>query len=66
MYGGEEKRGAYRVLVGKSGGDKLLRRLRNSWEEYIIMDFYEIAWDDVDWISLAEDRNKWRAFVSTI
>jgi len=38
-----ERRGAYRVLVGKPGGEKPLRRPRGSWEDNIIMDFYEIT-----------------------
>jgi hypothetical protein len=59
-----EKRIAYRILVGKPEGKKLLRRPRRRWVEYIKIDLREIGWDDVDWIDLAQDRGQWRALVN--
>jgi hypothetical protein len=43
-----------------------LRIIRNINTELIGMDLREIGWDDVDWIDLAQDRDQWRALVSTV
>ena len=51
-----DRRGAYRVLVEKPEGKKRLVRLRHRWEYNINMDI-----DEVDWIGLAQDRDRWRA-----
>jgi hypothetical protein len=61
-----EKRNAYRILVGTPEGKRQLVRSRRRWEDNIKMDLGEIAWDGVDWIDLAKDRNQWRALVSTV
>jgi hypothetical protein len=53
-----EKRNAYRVLVGKSEGNRLLGRPRLGWEDNIKMDLKEIVWGGMDWIHLAEDRDQ--------
>jgi len=48
---------AYRVLVEKPQGKRPLRRPRHRWlEDKIRMDLWEIGWEDVDWIYLAQDR----------
>jgi hypothetical protein len=60
-----EKRNAYRLLVGKPVG-KRLGRPRHRWVDNIRMDLGEVGWSDVDWIGLAEDRNKWRALVNSV
>jgi hypothetical protein len=60
-----ERRGACRVLVGKPEGKKPLKRLRLRWKDNIKMDLKEIGWDCLNWIALAEDRDKWQAFVNT-
>jgi hypothetical protein len=52
-----EKRGAYRVSVGKADGRKPLGKLRYRWEDNIKMDFREVGWG-VDWIHLAQDRDR--------
>jgi hypothetical protein len=62
----EEKRNAYRILVGKPGGKSPLGRPRRSWVDNIKMDLREIGWDGVDWIDLAQDRDQWRALVNTV
>jgi hypothetical protein len=56
-----EKRNAYRLLVGKPDGKRPLGRPRRWWVDNIRMDLGEVGWSDVDWIVLAQDRNRWRA-----
>jgi hypothetical protein len=58
-----EKRNAYKLLVGKPEGKRPLRRHRRRWVDNIKMDLLEIGWGGVDWIGLAQDRDKWRALV---
>jgi hypothetical protein len=53
-----EKRNAYRLLVGKAEGKRPLGRPRRRWVENIRMDLGEVGWGDVDWIGLAQDRNR--------
>jgi hypothetical protein len=57
-----EKRNAYRLLVGKPEGKRPLApgRPRPRWVDNIGMDLGELGWGDVDWIGLAQDRNRWR------
>jgi hypothetical protein len=61
-----EKRNAYRLLVGKPEGKRLLGRPRRRWVDNIMMDLGEVRWGDVDWIGLAKDRNRWRALVNWV
>jgi hypothetical protein len=61
-----EKRNGYRLLVGKPEGKRSLGRPRCRWVDNIRMDFEEVGWGDVDWIGLAQDRNRWRAPVNMI
>jgi hypothetical protein len=61
-----EKRNAYRLLVGKPEGKRPLRRPRRRWVHDIRMDLLEIGWGGVDWIGLAQDRDKWRALVNSV
>jgi hypothetical protein len=63
---GKKKRNAYRLLVGKPEGKKPIVRQRRRWVDNIKMDLGEMGWGDVDWIGLAQDRNKWRAFVNLV
>jgi hypothetical protein len=56
---------AYRILVGKSEGKRPLGRQRHRWVDNIKMDLREIGCDGMDWIDLAQDRDKWRALVNT-
>jgi hypothetical protein len=60
-----ERRGAYRVLVGKPEGRRPLGRPRRRWEDNIKMDLRE-GWEGADWIDLAQDRDRWRALVYTV
>jgi hypothetical protein len=57
-----EMNGAYKILVGKPEGRRPLGRPRSRWEDNIMMDLREIGFGDVDWIHLAQDRDRWRAF----
>ena len=54
----EERRGVYRVLVGKSDEKRPLGRPRRRWEENIKKNLKEMGWGDMDWIHLAQDRDK--------
>jgi hypothetical protein len=58
-----EKRGAYRILVGRPEGRRPLGRPRHRWEDNINMDLEEVGWGVMDWIELAQDRDRWRALV---
>ena len=59
-------RGVHRVLVGRPEGKRPLRRPRRRWEDNIKMDLQEVGGDCEDWMELAEDRDRWRALVSTV
>jgi hypothetical protein len=61
-----ERRGAYRVLVGKPEGRRPLGRPRRRWENNIKMYLREVEWGGVDWIDLAQDRGRRRALVYTV
>jgi hypothetical protein len=61
-----EGRCAYRVLVGRPERRRPLGRPRRRWEDNIKMDLQEVGWGGMDWIDLAEDRDRWRAVVSTV
>jgi hypothetical protein len=61
-----EKRNAHRSLVGKPEGKRPLGRPRRRWVDNIQMDLLEIGWGSVDWIALAQDRDKWRALVNAV
>ena len=59
-------RGVHRVLVRKSEGKRPLGRPRRRWEENIKMDLQEVEGGCGDWMELAQDRDRWRALVSTV
>jgi hypothetical protein len=61
-----ERRGAYRALVGKPEGRRPLGRSRHRWEDNIKMDLRDVGCGGVDWIDLAQDRDRWRALVCTV
>ena len=63
-YGAVRK--VYRVSVGKPEGKRPLGRSRRRWEDNIKMDLREVGCDPGEWISLAEDRVQWRAYVSAV
>jgi len=61
-----EERGVYRVLVGKQVGRRPLGRLRHRWADNIRMDLQEVGCVHMDWIGLAQDRDRWRTLVSAV
>jgi hypothetical protein len=61
-----EKGNAYRLLVGKPEGRRPLGRPRRRWLDNIMMDLVELRWGDVDWIDLAQDRDRWRTLVNSV
>jgi hypothetical protein len=61
-----EKRKAYRLLVGMPEGKRLLGRRRRRLANNIVMDIGEVGWADVDWIDLAQGRNRWRAVMNSV
>ena len=64
-YHTEDKR-VYRVLVGKPEGRKPLGRPKRRWVDNIRMDLQEVVCGYMDWIGLAQDRDRWRTFVSAV
>jgi len=63
---GGKSRGAYRVLVGKPWGKRPLGRTRRRWDDNIEMDLQEVVCGDMDWIELAQDRDRWWAVVNAV
>jgi hypothetical protein len=61
-----EKRGAYRILVGRPEGRRLLGRPRRRWEDNIKVYLQEVGCGRMDWIELAQDRDRWWAFVNAV
>jgi hypothetical protein len=61
-----ERRGVYRVLVGKPEGKRPLGRPRRRWEDHIKMDFQEVGCGGMDWVGLAQDRDRWWVVVYVV
>jgi hypothetical protein len=61
-----KKMNVRRLLVGKPEGRRPLGRPRRRWLENIRIDIVEVRWGDVDWIGLAQDRDRWRALVDSV
>jgi len=61
-----EERGVYRVLVGKPEGKRPLGRPRRRWVDNIRMNLQEVGCGYMDWIALAQDRDRWRTLVSAV
>ena len=62
----EERRGVYRVLVGRLEGKRPLGRPRRRCEDNIKIDLQELGYGGVDWIELAQDRDRWWALVYAV
>ena len=61
-----DRRGVYMVLVGKPEGKRPLGRHRCRWEDNIKMDLQEMGCGGVNWMELAQDRDRWRALVNAV
>jgi hypothetical protein len=61
-----ERRGVYRVLVGKPEGKRHHGRPRRRWEDNMKMDLQEVVCGGMDWIDLAQDRERWQAVVNAV
>jgi len=61
-----EERVVYRVLVGKAGGKRPLGRPRRRCVDNIRMDLQEVGCEYMDWVGLAQDRDRWRTLVSAV
>jgi hypothetical protein len=61
-----EEMGEFNILVGRPEGRKPLGKPRQRWEDNITMDLRELGFGDVDWIHLAQDRDRWRALVNMV
>jgi len=61
-----EGRGVYRFLVGKTEGNRPLGRPRRRWDVNIKMDLQEVGCGGMDWIELAQDKDRWRVFVNAL
>jgi hypothetical protein len=71
VVGGEyitygESRGAYRVLLGKLEGNRPLGRPRRRWEDNIKVDLQEVGCEGMDWIVVAQDKDRWRGLVNVL
>jgi len=61
-----EERGLYRVLLGKPEGRRPLGKPRRRWVDNIRIDLQEVGCGYMDWIGLAQDRDRWRTPVSAV
>jgi len=61
-----ERKGVYRVLEGKREGERPLGILIRRWEDNIKMDLQDLGCGGIDWIELAQDRDRWRALVNEV
>jgi hypothetical protein len=60
------RRCVYRGLIGKPDGKRQLGRPRHRWEDNIKMGLQEVGCGGMDWIELAQDRDRWRALVNAV
>jgi hypothetical protein len=60
------RRGVYRILVGEHEGRRLLGRPRHRWEDNIKVDLQELGCGVMNWIELAQDRDRWWALVNAV
>jgi hypothetical protein len=61
-----EWKGLCRVMVGKHEGKRPLGRPSHRWEDNFKIDLQEVGWGEMDWINLAQEKDRWRALVKTV
>ena len=61
-----DRRGVFRVLVRKPEGKRPLGRPGRRWEDNIKLNLQEVEWGCMNWIEVAQDRDRWRALVSAV
>jgi hypothetical protein len=61
-----ERRGVYRILVGKPEGKRPLGRPRRIWKDNIRMGIQGVGCEGMDWIDVAQDKDRWRAFLNAV
>jgi len=61
-----EMKGVYRILVGKPEGKRPLARPKLRWKDNIKMDLQEVGSGGMDWIYLAQERDRWRTLVNAV
>jgi len=61
-----EESGVYTVLIGKPEGNRPFGRPKRRWEDNIKMDLQEVGCGGMDWIEMAQDRDRWLAFVNAV
>jgi hypothetical protein len=61
-----EGRGAYRILVGRPEGRRSLGRPKRTWEDIIKMGLQEVGWGGMDWIDMAQERDRLRVLVNAV
>jgi hypothetical protein len=61
-----EMKNAKKITAGKREGKRPLRRSRRRWEDNIKMNHRDIRHEGVDWIHMAQDRDRWRVLVNTV
>ena len=62
----EDKRDAYRFMVGRPERKRPLERPKHRWEDNTKIDLKEVGWGDMDWIDLAQETDRWRVFVNEV
>jgi hypothetical protein len=61
-----DRTGAHRVLVGRPDGMRSFGRPGRRWEDNIKMELKEVGWRGMEWIDMAQDRDRWRSLVNAV
>jgi hypothetical protein len=61
-----DERGAYRIFMGRSEAKRPLGRHRRGWDDNIKLYLQEVGWENMDWIVLVRDTDRWQALVKAV